>query len=84
MTAAVADRARFIESFDYSDLTNQDMAMFIEARGISDAEAIDAIVKHFSTPRAVRSFRRVSDFLDDIIDEADGKPVSAEIVRSLI
>lgn len=84
ISAAVADRARFIESFDYSDLTDQDLAAFIQTHGIADTEAVSTIVRHFSGPRAIRSFRRVADFLEDIAIVAGGQPITAEIVRELV
>lgn len=84
ISAAVADRARFIESFDYSDLTDQDLAAFVQAHGIDDTEAVSIIVRQFCGPRAIRSFRRVANLLEDIAIVADGQPVTAEIVKSII
>lgn len=83
ISRAVGDRARFIESMDYSEITNDDLALFAHSRGVDDAEAVTAIVRHFSTPRAQRSLRRVGDFIDDITEFAAGQPVTAEIIRSM-
>jgi type II secretory pathway predicted ATPase ExeA len=84
ISRAVGDRARFIEAFDYSDLTNDDLAMFIRSRSVENPEAVTAIVRHFSVPRAVRSLRRVGDFIDDVALEAGGGPITPEIVNSMI
>ena len=84
ISRAVGDRARFIEAFEYSDLTDGDLAMFVRWRGIDDPEAVAAIVRYFSAPRAIRSLRRVSDVLDDIADEAGGHPVTVGNVRAIL
>lgn len=84
ISRAVGDRARFIEAMDYSEITNDDLAMFARARGVTDPEAVALIVRHFSAPRAIRSLRRVGDFIDDAAEYACGQPVSAEIILSMV
>ena len=84
ISAAVADRALYIQSFDYDELTDSDLAMVIAARGVSDPAAASTLVKAFGGPRAVRSLRRVSDLIDEIREEAGSNAVSAEMVREVL
>jgi len=81
ISAAVADRALYLQTFAYDDVTDDDLALFIEARRELDASALAAVVRSFRTPRALRSLRRVGDLLDDLDELADGGPVSVETVR---
>lgn len=80
ISRAVGDRARFIEAMDYSEITNEDLALFARSRGVEDAEAIASIVRLFSMPRAIRSLRRVADLIEDATNLAAGGKITAEIV----
>lgn len=84
ISRAVGDRARFIEALDYSEITNDDLAMFTRSRGIDEPEAVTAIVRHFSAPRAIRSLRRVADFIEDVELFADGKPITAQMILEMV
>lgn len=84
ISQAVADRALFTESFEYSDLTNADIGLFLRAHGIEDEAAILALVKHYSAPRAIRSLRAVLRNIKALKDEAAGQPVTLDIVRAVL
>jgi DNA transposition AAA+ family ATPase len=84
ISAAVADRALYIQSFEYDELTDADLVMVIQARGITDPAAATMLVKAFAGSRAVRSLRRVTDLIDEICDEAGGRAVSADLVREIL
>jgi hypothetical protein len=84
LSAAVADRALYIETFAYSDVTNDDLALFFEARGVIDTAALQLVVRHFGSGRTDRSFRRAADLAADLIDEAAGAPITPEIVREVL
>lgn len=84
ISAAVADRAYHIQTFDYEDLSDTDLAAFMAAHGVTDREAITAIIRQLRTQRAVRSLRRLLDLIEDLRDEAGDRPVSAETVRALL
>ena len=81
ISAAVADRALYVEAFDYADLTDDDLRMFIQGRGVTDPTAQTAILRIYRAPRAVRSFRRVQDLLDDLNAVTDGRPITGHTVR---
>ena len=84
ISAAVADRSLYIERFEYADLSNADLRLFLSAKGIGDPGALDALMKHFSTPRVPRSLRQVLRVALDVLDEAAGDPVTAAHVWAVI
>jgi hypothetical protein len=84
ISAAVADRALYLQTFDYDDVTDDDLALFIETQRDLEPSALTAIVRSFKTPRAQRSLRRVSDLLDDLDEIAGGAAVTAETVRQAL
>ncbi|CAN5881120.1 hypothetical protein BH11PSE6_BH11PSE6_03730 [soil metagenome] len=84
ISAAVADRALFTESFEYADLTNADIRLFLRAHGIEDEAAIFALVKHYSAPRAIRSLRAVLRNIEALKDEADGQAITIDTVRDVL
>ncbi len=84
ISAAVADRALYLQTFEYSDVTDDDLALFIEAHGGLDPSAAAAVLRSFGTPRALRSLRRVGDLLCELSDLAAGGAVSAETVRDAL
>lgn len=77
ISAAVADRALYIERYEYCDMTNADLKLFLNAYAITDDAAVNAVLKHYSTPRTPRSLRQVRNHAQDILDEANGAPVTA-------
>lgn len=83
ISAAVADRALYHESFDYSAVKSADLTLFIQSRGIAEPNAVAALVRRYSAPRAVRSLRRLSDDIDELLDEADGGPVTLATVQTV-
>ena len=84
ISAAVADRALYLQTFDYDDVTDDDLALFIDARRDLDANALAAVVRSFRTPRALRSLRRVGDLLDDLDEIAGSAAISVETVRQAL
>lgn len=83
LSAAVADRALYTETFSYADVTNDDLALFFDARAAVDQAAMALILNHFAQ-RADRSFRRAGDLLDDLTEEAGGGPITTNIVRAVL
>lgn len=81
ISAAVADRALYLQTLEYEDVTDDDLALFIDANAELDDGAMAAVMRSFRTPRALRSFRRVDDLLSDLNDLTGGRTVTAETVR---
>ena len=84
ISAAVADRALYLQAFEYDDVTDDDLTLFIEARLDLDPAALIAVLRSFKAPRALRSLRRVGDLLDHLDELADGAPVQADTVRQAL
>lgn len=81
ISAAVADRALYLQTFDYEDIADEDLELFIDARGGFERNAMATIVRSLKSQRTPRSFRRLSDLLDELERGAKGGQVSADNVR---
>jgi hypothetical protein len=82
ISAAVADRALYMQTFDYDDVADEDLELFIDRRPGFEPGAVSAILRSLRAPRSLRSFRRLGDLLEDLVQlTADGAPVSADDVR---
>lgn len=81
ISAAVADRALYVQTLGYDEVTDEDLTLFLRNQGLDDPSAAAAILRSFRTPRAIRSLRRVLDLIDDLHAWAEGGPITAETVR---
>ena len=84
ISAAVADRALYLQTFAYDDVTDDDLTLFIEAQGELDSGAVAAVLRSFRGPRALRSLRRVGDLLTELTELADGGAVTSATVRDAL
>jgi hypothetical protein len=84
ISAAVADRALYVQTFDYTDVTDDDVRLYLEARGIEDEMALNTLTRHLNERRASRSFRRIQDLVEELTETSSGQPVTVEIVRDLL
>lgn len=85
ISAAVADRARYISTLDYDDVTNADLRLIIKAHSISDDLSVSALIKHYATPRAPRSLRRlIEQSIADIKAVAGDSAVDLAIVNTVL
>jgi len=84
ISAAVADRALYVQTVEYADLTDEDIDMFLKAQGLADGSGRAAIVRYLRTSRAPRSLRRVIDLLEDVADLAGGQPMTSSVVHQAL
>jgi len=84
ISAAVADRALYVLAFDYSDVTDEDLQLYLAVKGIADDMALQTLIRHLNERRASRSFRRTQDLVEELIETACGKPVTVELVRDML
>lgn len=81
----MADRLLYRERLTYDDIERADLELFARNMGVKDQGAIAAIVScFFGQFGQQRSFRRVSDFIDELRDEAMDQPITAATVRSVL
>jgi hypothetical protein len=84
ISAAVADRALYVQTFDYGDVTDDDVRLYVEASGIVDEGAVDTLIAYLDAARVSRSFRRIQDLIYEINDVANTGPVTACLVREVL
>lgn len=84
ISAAVADRALYVQTFDYTDVTNDDLRLYFEARGIVDEDALNTLLQNMSERRRGRSFRRVQDLIEELKASTVSGRIDVEAVRDLL
>lgn len=81
ISAAVADRALYVQTLDYDDVADDDLRLFLDANASIDPDAITQLLRAFRSPRAPRSFRRLADILDDLVAASGGAEVTAQDIH---
>jgi hypothetical protein len=84
ISAAVADRALYVQTFDYSDVIDDDIRLYLEAKGIVDESALSTMARHINERRTSRSFRRIQDLVEELTDASSGESVTVGAVRELL
>jgi hypothetical protein len=84
LSAAVADRALYLQTLEYADVTDDDLELFVDARVSATAEGVSAIVRAFRGPRSIRSLRRVGDLLDDLVALSGGSAITPALVQQAL
>lgn len=82
ISAAVADRALYVQTLDYDDVADDDLRLFLEANAEIEPDAATLLLRAFRLPRAPRSFRRLDDLLAELAAFAEGHTISASDVRA--
>ena len=84
ISAAVADRALYLETFEYADVTDEDLALAFAAGGLTDPSVVAIALQAFRGPHTPRSFRRVMDYMADVRLVAGAGPLTADVIRQVI
>ncbi|MDP3488893.1 MAG: ATP-binding protein [Phenylobacterium sp.] len=82
ISAAVADRAAYVESLEYEDVIDDDLRLFIDAQVDIEPDALELILAAFQSPHSPRSLRRLADLLADLQDLAAGEAITAADVHT--
>jgi hypothetical protein len=81
ISAAVADRALYLQTLDYDDISDDDLRLFIEAQVEIEPAALSLILRAFGAQRSPRSLRRLDDLLSELSVTSDGAAISTNDVQ---
>jgi DNA transposition AAA+ family ATPase len=81
LSAAVASRTPYRKTFSYADLSDDDLSLFIEAKGDVQPDALALLLAHCRSRRTNRDLRRLDRELGDLVAEAGGGPITAANVK---
>lgn len=84
ISAAVASRASYQIELGRSDLKDSDYRLMLAAAGIENPEAQALVVRYFMQPRVPRDLRQLRRMIEELHDEAAGRPVTAETVAAVL
>lgn len=84
ISAAVADRALFLQTLDYDDVTDDDLRLVLDAHGRLDDAAVGAILRSFGGSRPIRSLRRLIDILEELEAFSSGGRITGALVRQVL
>lgn len=84
LSAAVVSRTTHLKTFSYSDLSDHDLSMVIEASGDVQPDALALLLNHCRSRRTNRDLRRLTRELDELAADAAGAPITAANVRTTL
>lgn len=84
ISGAVRSRALFVEALNYEFVTDADLVLFAQSRGLNDAAAISVILKHYDGRRVKRDLRNVERMLGVIHRRAMGGPITQATVQAVL
>lgn len=84
LSGAVRSRLTFEVPLSYEDLSETDMTLFLQSRGVHDPTALAEFVSHFSQRRVKRDLRQVEKFITRCHRKADGGAITGQIARDIL
>lgn len=81
LSGAVRSRLLFELPLAYSHLTDTDLTLFAQSKGVTDAGALGEFVRYFNLPRIKRDLRLANRLLDICLRDAPDGMVDATTVR---
>lgn len=82
LSAAVRSRMAYRKTFSYRDLTDDDLTLIIEARGVVDPGAVALLLRHCRGSDTNRDLRELTRELDALVTL--GGPITAATVRTVL
>jgi hypothetical protein len=84
LSGAVRSRLLFEVPLSYEYLTDTDMTLLLQSRGVTDPAALEEFVGHFSHRRIKRDLRQMERYLRLCLRKADGGPITGQIARDIL
>lgn len=84
LSGAVRSRLTYEVPLSYEDLSDTDMTLFLQSRGVDDPAALSEFVSHFSQRRIRRDLRQVEKDIARCQRLAGGGPVTGKIARDIL
>lgn len=82
ISAAVADRALYLQTLEYDDVSDDDLRLFVDSQVDIEDAAVACVLRAFQGPRTPRSLRRLSDILADLTAFSHGPQITLEEVQA--
>lgn len=84
LSGAVRSRLLFEVPLSYEHLTDTDITLLLQSRGVTDAAALEEFVAFFSHRRIKRDLRQMERYLKLCLRKADGGPITGQIARDIL
>lgn len=84
ISRAIGDRLLHSHTFEYSDVTDDDLRLYADDRAHVSEEVMAFILEEYRRPGAIRSFRPLRDALDDALADADGGEITLDMMREAL
>ncbi|MFZ4605224.1 MAG: AAA family ATPase [Caulobacter sp.] len=82
LSAAVTSRMSYRKTFTYRDLTDDDLTLLIEARGVVEPHAVELLLRHCRSADVNRDLRLLTRELDTLVNS--GLPLTAATIRNFL
>ena len=83
LSAAVISRATYLKTFSYANVTDSDVALFAQSLGITDPDAVVAVMQHCRAASVSRDLRQLRRDLSKALSVAGDNPVTADLIRHM-
>ena len=84
LSSAVRSRLLYEVPLSYQHLDDADMTLLLESRGVKDPNALRELVAHLSHERVKRNLRQMNKVLMLCHREADGGPITEQVVKQVL
>lgn len=84
LSGAVRSRLTWEVPLSYEDLSDMDMTLFLQSRGVTNEGALSEFVGYFSHYRIKRDLRQVNRVIERCKRMADGGAITGQIVRDIL
>lgn len=84
LSGAVRSRLLFEVPLSYKHLSDTDLTLLLQSRGVTEPAALEEFIAFFSHPRISRDLRQMERYLKLCLRKADGGAVTGQIARDIL